>query len=437
MSAYSSYDYCFLKSAPSTANKEQSELQNQCYYHGMIKRVEVLRLLKNNGDFLVRDSISHPGGYVLTGFCHSKPVHFEINRSEEGMFHFEDEKFGSIVDLIEFYHAHRKEVTSNSGFILGSPVLNSNSKASNWNNVGRVEDGLEIEAAYAPYFGKVSARAPSLQTLNRALGHKAVLNEVKKRWKEEFKSEQDIYHRLWAFSDDNTKENCTKQLTKNEGQPCKLTFDGSKEDTHDYCEMDYAAMDEETYHYQGNTSKSVDLKRRYSSTSHILLDASSSQDLSAFSSSTTLGHCKVSSQSSNHLPLCFPSSIPSVGLIERAQSCHTLTSQNKKSNAPSNMLGRFASAKIDPAPLLPTRSNLNLIAGSCKSVNQDQENFPCSTAQDDKQVDYDEISACEYTRLENPRKPPTPPKPTLAKLKALNQMGKELRCFVKNIMQHS
>lgn len=55
-------------------------LEDQCWYHGKIKRITAVNLLKNNGDFLLRDSISSPGDYVLTGLCRGEPMHFEVHR---------------------------------------------------------------------------------------------------------------------------------------------------------------------------------------------------------------------------------------------------------------------------------------------------------------------------------------------------------------------
>lgn len=55
-------------------------LSDQLWYHGLIKRVETQRLLRYDGDFLVRESISSgPGRYVLSGLWEKKNVHFEIN----------------------------------------------------------------------------------------------------------------------------------------------------------------------------------------------------------------------------------------------------------------------------------------------------------------------------------------------------------------------
>lgn len=47
-----SYDYHFIR--PSTAKLQSRTLDDQCWYHGKIKRVLAQGLLKNDGDFLVK-----------------------------------------------------------------------------------------------------------------------------------------------------------------------------------------------------------------------------------------------------------------------------------------------------------------------------------------------------------------------------------------------
>lgn len=58
------------------------KLTDQLWYHGFIKRIEAQRLLRHDGDFLVRESISGgPDHYVLSGLWKKKHIHFEINES--------------------------------------------------------------------------------------------------------------------------------------------------------------------------------------------------------------------------------------------------------------------------------------------------------------------------------------------------------------------
>lgn len=59
-------------------------LEDQIWFHGLIKRVEAQNLLKNDGDFLIRNSISNPRGFVLSGKNQGGQIlHFEINQTNE------------------------------------------------------------------------------------------------------------------------------------------------------------------------------------------------------------------------------------------------------------------------------------------------------------------------------------------------------------------
>lgn len=57
------------------------KLEDQIWYHGKIKRIIAQTLMKKDGDFLLRDSISNPGDFVLTGLCRGQPMHFEIHKA--------------------------------------------------------------------------------------------------------------------------------------------------------------------------------------------------------------------------------------------------------------------------------------------------------------------------------------------------------------------
>lgn len=48
-------------------NDHLAELQNEVWFHGQINRAEAERLLRKDGDFLVRESPNSEGQYVLSG----------------------------------------------------------------------------------------------------------------------------------------------------------------------------------------------------------------------------------------------------------------------------------------------------------------------------------------------------------------------------------
>lgn len=51
------------------------QLQREPWFHGKLNRREAEALLQLNGDFLVRESTTTPGQYVLTGLQSGQPKH--------------------------------------------------------------------------------------------------------------------------------------------------------------------------------------------------------------------------------------------------------------------------------------------------------------------------------------------------------------------------
>ncbi|KAH0625815.1 hypothetical protein JD844_034098 [Phrynosoma platyrhinos] len=61
------------RKAPIAPTEEQ--LKQEPWYHGKMSRKDAEKLLQMDGDFLVRDSITNPGQYVLTGMHSGQPKH--------------------------------------------------------------------------------------------------------------------------------------------------------------------------------------------------------------------------------------------------------------------------------------------------------------------------------------------------------------------------
>lgn len=152
--------------ASSTHSIENADLDIslQPWFHGMIMRKVADRALFQDGDFLVRESISKPGEHVLTAKWHGKTLHFvvnvvrpsavpggggslssregspfhnHINRStgslnaigissrrifEQSLYRFEKDAFPTIVELINFYRTSQKPVSDRSGCVLKNGV---------------------------------------------------------------------------------------------------------------------------------------------------------------------------------------------------------------------------------------------------------------------------------------------------------------------------
>nr|DBA23373.1 TPA: hypothetical protein GDO54_014290 [Pyxicephalus adspersus] len=105
----------------STSEKPLSE---QDWYHGAIPRVEAQELLKQQGDFLVRESHGKPGEYVLSVFSDSQRRHFIIQFADVRL--FEGTGFPTIPQLIEHHYTTKQVITKKSGVVLLNPVVKGN-----------------------------------------------------------------------------------------------------------------------------------------------------------------------------------------------------------------------------------------------------------------------------------------------------------------------
>ncbi|XP_025112402.1 breast cancer anti-estrogen resistance protein 3-like isoform X4 [Pomacea canaliculata] len=115
-------------------NADPSELKSRAWYHGNISRQRAEALVVNSGDFLVRDSISKPGDFVLTCSWRGVALHFMVNAIVGDCapgslpsisYQFEADSFSSIQDLIQFYLSRQKPVTLASGAVLQNPIARS------------------------------------------------------------------------------------------------------------------------------------------------------------------------------------------------------------------------------------------------------------------------------------------------------------------------
>lgn len=80
--------------------------------------------------FLVRDSFTQLGDYVLTTYWKGTPLHFVVNKiaapgQPKSMYRFEEESFETVTQLIQYYLRSQKPVTASSGAVISIPVLRS------------------------------------------------------------------------------------------------------------------------------------------------------------------------------------------------------------------------------------------------------------------------------------------------------------------------
>lgn len=87
-------------------------------------------LVQRDGDFLVRDSLSSPGNFVLTCQWKNLAQHFKINRTvlrlseaySRVQYQFEMESFDSIPGLVRCYVGNRRPISQQSGAIIFQPI---------------------------------------------------------------------------------------------------------------------------------------------------------------------------------------------------------------------------------------------------------------------------------------------------------------------------
>uniref|UniRef100_A0A671KFN9 SHC-transforming protein 1 n=1 Tax=Sinocyclocheilus anshuiensis TaxID=1608454 RepID=A0A671KFN9_9TELE len=98
------------------------QLQNEPWFHGPLSRRQAERLLTKDGDFLVRESGTTPGQYVLTGQQGSQPKHLLLV-DPEGVVRTKDHRFESVSHLISYHMDNRLPIISaGSEVCLQQPV---------------------------------------------------------------------------------------------------------------------------------------------------------------------------------------------------------------------------------------------------------------------------------------------------------------------------
>ncbi|XP_041816631.1 SHC-transforming protein 3 [Chelmon rostratus] len=106
----------------SLAFRAQEELEGQTWYHGKMSRRDAEKLLKDDGDFLVRKSTTNPGSYVLTGMHNGLAKHLLLV-DPEGTVRTKDHVFDSISHLIGHHRDNNLPIVSaGSELCLLQPV---------------------------------------------------------------------------------------------------------------------------------------------------------------------------------------------------------------------------------------------------------------------------------------------------------------------------
>ncbi|XP_017313090.1 breast cancer anti-estrogen resistance protein 3 homolog isoform X2 [Ictalurus punctatus] len=106
------------------------DIRSHAWYHGQLQREATEELLKNDGDFLVRDSSTCGGDYVLSCMWKKQCMHFKIIRvvlrPKQGysreLFQFESDQFDNIAALVRFHVGGRRPISQASGAVITHPV---------------------------------------------------------------------------------------------------------------------------------------------------------------------------------------------------------------------------------------------------------------------------------------------------------------------------
>ncbi|XP_029473844.1 breast cancer anti-estrogen resistance protein 3 isoform X2 [Rhinatrema bivittatum] len=109
------------------------DLRSHAWYHGCIPRQVSESLLQRDGDFLIRDSLSSPGNFVLTCQWKNTPHHFRIHKVAVRLneaccrvqYQFERESFDTVPALVRYYVGNRKPVSEQSGAVVFQPINRS------------------------------------------------------------------------------------------------------------------------------------------------------------------------------------------------------------------------------------------------------------------------------------------------------------------------
>jgi len=102
------------------------QLSQEVWFHGPISRKRAEDLLKNEGDFLVRESQGSQGQYVLTGMQSGHHKHLLLV-DPEGVVRTKDRTFESVSHLINYHRNNILPIISaESVLLLKRPVPRTN-----------------------------------------------------------------------------------------------------------------------------------------------------------------------------------------------------------------------------------------------------------------------------------------------------------------------
>ncbi|XP_060801957.1 tyrosine-protein kinase Fer isoform X1 [Amyelois transitella] len=114
-----------------SVSETERSLVEQEWFHGVLPREEVVRLLRADGDYLVRETTRNHARQLVLSVCWGQHKHFIVQTTPEGHYRFEGAAFPSVAELIAWQRTSEVPVTARSGALLRRAVPRENWELNN------------------------------------------------------------------------------------------------------------------------------------------------------------------------------------------------------------------------------------------------------------------------------------------------------------------
>ncbi|CAL8138246.1 unnamed protein product [Orchesella dallaii] len=114
-----------------TIDRNMNALLDEDWFHGVLPREDVVRLLRTDGDFLVRETMKNDERQIVLSVFWNGPKHFIVQTTPDGLFRFEGPIFPTVKELIDEYVRAKLSITSRSGAVIKKPVKRENWELNN------------------------------------------------------------------------------------------------------------------------------------------------------------------------------------------------------------------------------------------------------------------------------------------------------------------